>query len=63
MSIVPILQSGGQLENDEMTATKIAKLVHTAYKIPVTPDRKDPLKRVSGITQFTVFFYLFPSIK
>ncbi|GFR87148.1 late endosomal/lysosomal adaptor, MAPK and MTOR activator 4 [Elysia marginata] len=50
-----VISSGGQLENDEMTANKIVKLVHTAYKIPVTPDRKDPLKRVSVIIGDYVF--------
>ncbi|KAI8772133.1 ragulator complex protein LAMTOR4 [Biomphalaria glabrata] len=44
-----VISSGGQLENDETTANKITKLVHTAYKIQVTGDKKDALRRLSVI--------------
>ncbi|KAH9498547.1 hypothetical protein Btru_007032, partial [Bulinus truncatus] len=44
-----VISSGGQLENDEVTANKITKLVHTAFKIPVTSEKKDTLRRISVI--------------
>ncbi|XP_059143964.1 ragulator complex protein LAMTOR4-like [Physella acuta] len=50
-----VLNSGGHLENDEVTANKITKLVHTAYKIPVTSDKKDVLRRISVILDDVVF--------
>ncbi|BFZ00814.1 hypothetical protein BsWGS_03853 [Bradybaena similaris] len=50
-----VISSGGQLENDEVTATKITKLVHTAYNIPVTTDKKDILKRLSVVLDDIVY--------
>ncbi|CAL1545166.1 unnamed protein product [Lymnaea stagnalis] len=50
-----VISSGGQLENDEVTANKITKIVHTAYKIPVTGDSRDTLRRISVILDDVVF--------
>ncbi|XP_050418318.1 ragulator complex protein LAMTOR4 [Patella vulgata] len=44
-----VISSGGELENDEETANKISRLVHTATGIPVTTDRRDSFKRISII--------------
>jgi len=50
-----VLSSGGELENDEDTATKITQMVHTATRIPITADKKDVLKRMSIIMDDIVY--------
>ncbi|XP_005113258.1 ragulator complex protein LAMTOR4 [Aplysia californica] len=50
-----VISSGGELENDESTANKLNKLIHTACRIPITPDKKDVLRRMSIVVDDVIF--------
>lgn len=50
-----VISSGGELENDEATAIKMCKLIHTACKIPITPDKKDVLRKLSVVLDDVIF--------
>jgi len=50
-----VISSGGELENDETTATKITKMVHIACNVPITPDKKDVLRKISVIIDDIIF--------
>lgn len=41
-------QSGGDLQNAEALADRLTKLVYTASRIPVSPDRRETFHKISG---------------
>ena len=42
------LKSGGDLQNAEAMADRLTKLVYTASRIPVSPDRRETFQKISG---------------
>lgn len=44
-----VLQSGGDLENDERLADRIMNLVHKSVQLVHSPDKTSSFKRISGI--------------
>lgn len=55
---IKFLQSSGDLENNENVAAAITKMLQTAAKIPISGDRTQTFKRMSGmIGSLKVIFY------
>ncbi|XP_041373858.1 ragulator complex protein LAMTOR4-like [Gigantopelta aegis] len=50
-----VVSSGGELENDEMMANKLTRLVYTASKIPLSADKRDTFRRISVICDDVVY--------
>ncbi|KAL3848372.1 hypothetical protein ACJMK2_019235 [Sinanodonta woodiana] len=44
-----VLNSGGDLVNDEATAEKITKLVYLASKVQISADKRETFKKISVI--------------
>uniref|UniRef100_A0A8W8IY91 Late endosomal/lysosomal adaptor and MAPK and MTOR activator 4 n=1 Tax=Magallana gigas TaxID=29159 RepID=A0A8W8IY91_MAGGI len=44
-----VISSGGDLQNAEALADRLTKLVYTASRIPVSPDRRETFHKISVI--------------
>lgn len=46
-----VISSGGDLQNAEALADRLTKLVYTASRIPVSPDRRETFHKISVILE------------